>query len=194
MIDDSTLSTTWWIAQYEYKSRCRGEWGYKLHWQHGTVPSKMCTTPCRHTLIQTAMLVSCKLEKVWMTYMQRRGLHWLTVLLVFFCNSTQVLTTTVNWVTSRAFYFTSFLIYSRLSNHKIKQQTLESQNTPILYYIYIKYVYNIYMVTVNNYMFRPLRGLHQVVHPIKRVGGAVQLPTLFIVCTAWWWSVRGRNM
>jgi len=27
------------------------------------------------------------------------------------------------------------------------------------------------MVTANNYMFRPLTGHHQVVHPMKRVGG-----------------------
>ena len=27
------------------------------------------------------------------------------------------------------------------------------------------------MVTANNYMFRPLTGHHQVVHPIKRLGG-----------------------
>ena len=30
------------------------------------------------------------------------------------------------------------------------------------------------MVTANNYMFRPLTGHHQVVHPMKRV--VVQLP------------------
>ena len=27
------------------------------------------------------------------------------------------------------------------------------------------------MVTANNYMFRPLTGHHQVVHPMKTVGG-----------------------
>jgi len=31
------------------------------------------------------------------------------------------------------------------------------------------------MVTANNYVFQPLTGHHQVVHPMKRVwGGAVQ--------------------
>jgi len=30
------------------------------------------------------------------------------------------------------------------------------------------------MVTANNYMFRPLTGHHQVVHPMKRGWGAVQ--------------------
>jgi hypothetical protein len=30
------------------------------------------------------------------------------------------------------------------------------------------------MVTANSYMFRPLTDHHQVVHPMKKVGGAVQ--------------------
>ena len=33
------------------------------------------------------------------------------------------------------------------------------------------------MVTANNYMFRPLTGHDQLVHPMKRVGGC----TIYIV-------------
>ena len=47
------------------------------------------------------------------------------------------------------------------------------------------------MVTANNYMFRPLKGHHQVVHLMKRVEDRqsevtlyiVQPPNLFIRCT-----------
>jgi len=47
-----------------------------------------------------------------------------------------------------------------IDNHKIIQQTLE-----------VKTQLEQTMVTANNYMFRPLTGHHQVVHPMKRVGG-----------------------
>ena len=50
------------------------------------------------------------------------------------------------------------------------------------------------MVTANNYMFRPVTGHHQVVLPMKSVGGCtlsytlyvyiVQPPTLFSACTS----------
>jgi hypothetical protein len=107
----------------------------------------------------------------------------------------------------------NFKIQHSLNNikilHKIIQQTLESQNKTIYYIQYIIYniLYIIYYIcktsdsTANNYMFRPLTGHHQVVHPMKRGWwlyniqcNIVQPSTIFIGCTTWSWPVRGRNM
>ena len=59
------------------------------------------------------------------------------------------------------------------TDHKIKQHTLESQNTTIYIYIHIYIYIYIYqtMVTANNYLFRLLTGHHQVVHLMKRAEG-----------------------
>ena len=56
-----------------------------------------------------------------------------------------------------------------LTYHKIVQQTLEGK-TQLYIYIYIQQT----MVTANNYMFRPLTGHYQVVHPMKTAQGDVQ--------------------
>ena len=39
------------------------------------------------------------------------------------------------------------------------------------------------MVTANNYMFRPLKGHHQVVHLVKGVGGLYNIQCNFCLMT-----------